>query len=85
MMRVTVETLLLFALPFAAYALWLRVARDTAFDPSHWSRAAIWLAMAGLALVALAFLLTGLLAERRTGGYVPAHVEDGRLVPGQTP
>ena len=41
------------------------------------------LSLAGLALAALAIFLFGLFEDRPKGAYVPAHVEDGRLVPGR--
>jgi len=40
------------------------------------------LVIAGLVLVALFFLASGVFAERHLGAYVPAHVEKGELVKG---
>ena len=39
--------------------------------------------MTGLALAIVGVLAAGLLSGRSTGGYVPAHVEHGTLVPGR--
>lgn len=35
-----------------------------------------------LACVAISLLALGLLSERHQGGYQPAHIENGRLIPG---
>lgn len=82
MIRAIVESLILFLLPFAAYALYLMARRKPAFDPDHWSKPFLGLVMAGLVIVALSFVASALLNERHQGGYVPAHLENGKLVPG---
>ena len=38
--------------------------------------------LAGLAVVIGTLVYEGLFSERRPGGYVPTHMENGRLVPG---
>jgi hypothetical protein len=74
----------LFATPFAAYALYLWATRTGVLDEKAWSRPRlVWLAMVALLLVIASFLI---LAEF-TGApprstYIPAHMENGRLVPG---
>ena len=40
------------------------------------------LSVAGLALVLGGLLLNGFFADRHEGAYAPAHIENGRLVPG---
>ncbi len=79
-MRLLVTRLALFLLPFALYyafhLLTLRV-------PKH--RLTPWTALviAGLALVAGSFVYLGLTQGESTAGkYVPAHVVNGRIVPG---
>jgi hypothetical protein len=42
-----------------------------------------WLFMAGLACVVVVLLATAMTAERQSGAFVPTHMENGRLVPGQ--
>ncbi|HEX2553023.1 MAG TPA: DUF6111 family protein [Microvirga sp.] len=74
---------LLFFLPFAAFALYLVLRRRNPLSAAAWSGQVSWLVVAGLACAILALLYTGLTAERRTGPYVPTHMENGRLVPGQ--
>ena len=83
MIRVVLTEGLLFLLPFAAFALLLVLQKRRVLDVEHWSRATVWLLMAGLALVLASFLYKGLLAEQPTGGFEPAHMENGRLVPGR--
>jgi hypothetical protein len=82
MIRVTFETLLLFLVPFVLFSVWLKLGQRSALDPSHWNRVVLGLVIAGLVLVALFFLASGVFAERHLGAYVPAHVEKGELVQG---
>ena len=82
MVRVVAESVLLFLVPFAAFAVMLVLMRRKVLDPDHWSRAGLWLAGAGMLLVAATFVGTALLGERHTGAFVPAHIENGRVVPG---
>ena len=82
MIRVTFETLLLFLIPFIAYLIWLKIGQKSALDPEHWSKPLLGLVCAGFILVASFFITTGLFSERHLGAYVPAHLENGQLVPG---
>ena len=71
----------LFALPFALYALYLLLphARAAATRRHPWMP----LSIAGLALVALSFLVWGLIEGEPTSGvYVAPHVVNGKVVPG---
>jgi hypothetical protein len=79
-----VFTLVLFIAPFVAYALFLWATRAGVLDVSSWPlRRLTWLTIASLVLV-----IASLLALAQFGGappgstYVPAHLENGRLVPG---
>jgi hypothetical protein len=74
---------LLFFLPFAIFALYLILRQRNPFLWAHWSDQTAWLVIAGLLCAVAAFLYTGLTAERHEGGFVPSHLEDGRVVPGQ--
>ena len=84
MIRITIEGVLLFLLPFAAYAALavlgphLGLARRGPFGAST-----LGLAACGIGLVILALVALGVLGGRARGTYVPAHIEDGRLVPGR--
>lgn len=82
MIRFIVETLVPFFAPFVIYAVWRKFAGDAA-DPEHWTKRTMSLAVMGLILTALTFIVSGLVAERHGGGYEPAHLENGILVPGQ--
>jgi hypothetical protein len=85
MARSFLETLGLFALPFALYALFLGFRARHPLVVEHWSRGAVsWLALAGLLLAIASFLVAGFFEGRSHGAYVPAHVdENGRLAPGR--
>jgi hypothetical protein len=74
---------LLFLLPFALYFLYARVApRDESGKLKHetpWS----WLFIIGLVLAIVGLVWLGLTqSEMHEGKYVPAHTENGRIVPG---
>jgi len=83
MTRVIFTEGLMFLAPFAAFALLLLLQRRRVLDMEHWSRATVWLLMAGLVLVLASFFYKGLFAERPENGFEPVHMEDGRLVPGR--
>jgi hypothetical protein len=74
---------LLFFLPFALFALYLLVRRRNPFAWVHWSDQTLWLIITGLVCVILAFLFTGITAERQMGEFEPTRSENGRIVPGQ--
>jgi hypothetical protein len=83
-MRSIFTEFILFATPFVAYALYLWATRTGVLDEKAWSRPRlVWLVMVALVLVIGSFVI---LAEF-TGApprstYIPAHMENGRLVPG---
>jgi hypothetical protein len=83
MTRAILGELIYFLVPFAAFAAYLAIRRRNPFDFAHWSSSSLWLAIAGLACVAVALLGAGIFADNNTGAFVPTHVEDGRVVPGQ--
>jgi amino acid transporter len=85
MARTALIEVLLFIAPFAIYAIALFATRRDAREREHWHpRAVLSLAIAGLLLV-----IGGLVFFTHFGGappgssYEPAHMEDGRLVPGR--
>ncbi len=83
MLRVILEPALLFLSPFLAYMAYLYLRNRYPFAMDHWSRSAVSsLALAGLALAVAGVVLLGFFSERPRGAYVPAHIENGRLVPG---
>jgi hypothetical protein len=83
--RLVFETLLFLA-PFALYFLYWRVtlARAGETSPSERNHPWNYLFVAGLALVALSFVVLGLTeGSGQRGTYVPPHVENGQVVPGR--
>ncbi len=83
MIRAIFGEALLFFLPFAVFALFLILKRRNPLRLAAWRDSALWLVIAGLACVILAFIVTGITSERQTGAFVPPHLENGRVVPGQ--
>jgi hypothetical protein len=83
MLRFVAFDVLLFLLPFAAYALWLVVARQPV-GPSAWqARTVGWLALAGAAVVVVVLFAFIHFDTAPPGGvYVPAHIENGHIVEG---
>lgn len=74
---------LLFLLPFALYAVYLRLRQQ---DEETSSKQHPWTALfiSGLVLVAASFVFWGLFENtNQRGVYIPPHLEDGRLVPGR--
>ncbi len=84
MIRQIATELALFIAPFAAYALFLWAARAGVVDVSAWSPPRVmWLTVAALMLVIAGFAVLAQFGGAPPGStYVPAHMENGRLVPG---
>jgi hypothetical protein len=81
-MRRAIYELFLFLLPFALYLLYTRVAPR---DDGKLRHETPWtlLFIAGLVLVIASFIWLGLTeGSGSQGGYVPAHAQDGKVVPG---
>ncbi|MBR0814383.1 MULTISPECIES: DUF6111 family protein [Bradyrhizobium] len=84
MMRTVLTEIGIFLIPFAVYALFLAATRSGLFARSSWPLTVV----ARLALVAIVLVIAGLIGLAHFSGaspdstYVPAHIEDGRLVPG---
>jgi hypothetical protein len=84
MWRFMIEPALLFLSPFAFYAASLMLRRTPPFTGDAWSRGTVsWLTLAGLVVAISGMILVGVYAERHSGAYVPAHIENGKLVPGK--
>ena len=86
MIRPVLSELLLFVLPFVLYAVFLWATRAGVMDPESWpvSRL-IMLAIFSFVLVIGSFLYFANYAGAPPGStYVPAHIEDGKFVPGRT-
>lgn len=84
MIRTALTEIGVFLVPFAVYAIFLIATRSGVTVPASWPLDMLAkLTLAALVLVVASFIL---LAEY-TGAppnstYVPAHIENGRLVPG---
>jgi hypothetical protein len=83
MWRAAVESLALFLAPFLLFAAYLVVRSRYPLAVEHWTRGRV----ATLVLIGLAAALIGMIAlvstaPRGRGVYVPAHIENGALVPG---
>lgn len=86
MIRPVLTELALFLAPFAAYALFLLATRAGFLDLQSWPpRILIRLAGIGLVLMIVSFVLIAHFSGAPPGStYIPAHMEDGKLVPGHT-
>ncbi|NVO14250.1 MAG: hypothetical protein HXX10_09465 [Rhodoplanes sp.] len=86
MIRPVFTEIALFLTPFVLYALFLVATRTGLLDASAWRPPVVgWLTLAALGLLILSFVVMA-----QFGGvppnstYVPAHMENGRFVPGST-
>ena len=84
MIRPVLTEVALFLAPFAAYAVFLWATRAGVLDPDAWSRPRLaWLTIAALVLLLGSFFGLAQFHHAPPGStYVPAHVEDGKFVPG---
>ncbi len=86
MIRPVATEIALFLTPFLLYAAFLWATRAGMLDPQHWPLSRVAL----LAGIALLLMLGSFLVFAHFGGapvgstYVPAHIENGKFVPGQT-
>lgn len=82
--RTLLEPLALFLSPFAAYAVYLTLRARYPLEIGHWTTGRVSvLTLMGLAAAVLGLVTLNLLAPRGHGTYVPAHQENGVLVPGR--
>lgn len=86
MIRPVLTELALFLAPFALYAVYLWGTRAGMLHPEAWSLPTLmWLTIAALLLMAGSFVvLAHFSGAPPNSTYLPAHIEDGRLVPGVT-
>jgi hypothetical protein len=77
---------LLFAIPFVLYAVFLGATKAGVMDPESWPVSRLMtLAIVALALVIGSFVYFANFTGAPPGStYVPAHVENGKFVPGRT-
>ena len=86
MIRPVLTELALFIAPFVIYAIYLWATRAGVVHPESWPLSTLmWLTIAALLLVAISFIVLAQWGGEPAGSqYVPAHIENGRLVPGTT-
>ena len=86
MIRYFFTELALFLTPFAVYGVFLWVTRAGVTARSNWNiHRLAWLAIVALVLVIGSFVILAEWDGAPPGStYVPAHMEDGRFVPGTT-
>ena len=75
---------MIFLAPFVAYALFLWATRKGILHPAEWQpRVLAALSLAAVALTAAGFVLIAEFSGAPArSNYVPAHLENGQLVPG---
>ena len=85
MIRPVLTELALFLAPFVAYVIFLLVTRAGIVDPQSWTpRILVWLTGTGLVLMIVSFVVIAHFSGAPPGStYVPAHIENGKFVPGQ--
>ena len=84
MIRPVLTEIALFLTPFAVYAIYLAATRAGVLHPDSWSLSRLMT----LTILALALMFGSFIVLAQFGGepknspYVPAHIENGKLVPG---
>ncbi|RAI39980.1 DUF6111 family protein [Rhodoplanes roseus] len=86
MIRPVLTELALFLTPFVLYAAYLVATRNGLVDPQAWRLPVLgWLTLAALVLLIASFVVMAQFSGAPPNStYVPAHMEDGRFVPGTT-
>jgi hypothetical protein len=86
MIRPVLTELALFGAPFAVYAIYLWATRAGVLHPESWPLPRLmWLTIAALALMFGSFVILAQWGGEPSGStYVPAHIENGKLIPGTT-
>lgn len=84
MIRPVLTEIGIFLIPFAIYALYVALSRASVFHMSSWPLHVIGrLAVGALLLVIVSLVLLANFSGAPPGStYTPAHIENGRLVPG---
>ena len=85
MIRPVLTEIALFLVPFVAYAVFLWATRAGVLHPASWSLPVLaWLTIAALTLMVGSFVVIAQFAGSPPGStYEPAHMENGKFVPGR--
>jgi hypothetical protein len=82
--RNVLDPLALFLSPFAIYAIYLALRLRYPLEVEHWTRGRVsMLTLIGLTAAVVGLIALDAFAPRGRGVYIPAHVENGVLVPGR--
>jgi Family of unknown function (DUF6111) len=86
MIRPVLTEIALFLAPFLIYAVFLWATQEGVLHPNSWSLPRVtWLVIAALVLMIGSFVVLAQWGGSPPGStYVPAHIEDGQFVPGET-
>src|SRR5215468_869751 len=86
MIRPVLTEIALFLAPFLIYAVFLWATQAGVLHPNAWSLPRVtWLVIAALMLMIGSFVVLAQWGGSPPGStYVPAHIEDGQFVPGET-
>jgi len=86
MIRPVLTEIALFLAPFLVYAIFLWATRAGVLHPDSWSLPRVtWLLIAALVLMIGSFIVLAQWGGSQLGStYVPAHIEDGQFVPGES-
>ena len=86
MIRPIFTELALFLVPFLIYAAFLWATRAGVLHPDAWRLPTlIWLTASALGLVVISFLVLAQFGGAPPNStYIPAHIENGKFVPGTT-
>lgn len=84
MIRPVLTEVGIFLIPFAVYAIFLIATRADVLHKTSWPLPVVgWLTAGALVLVILSFVLLANFSGAPPGStYIPAHIENGKLVPG---
>jgi Family of unknown function (DUF6111) len=84
MIRPALTEVAIFLIPFAIYALFLIATRSGMWVPSSWPLHVIGkLVLGSLILVVASFILLAHFSGAAPHStYIPAHIEDGKFIPG---
>ena len=86
MVRIGFTEIIFFLAPFVLYAVFLWATRSGVMEPKSWPLSRIiWLAICAFGMVIGSFLYFANYTGAPPGSiYVPAHIENGKFVPGRT-
>lgn len=83
MLRAALEPIAFFLTPFVVFALYLVLRARYPLATEHWPKSRVaTLTLIGLGVAVLGMALLASFAPRGQGTYVPARIENGKLIPG---